>query len=102
MQWTNIEAGLTIAEQNYTKEDNTKVLVLLSDGVPNNDTHGHFSTYSGEVAANTKAKLQSLDEKGINIIGAMIGLNGEEIEPLTNRTYQDLAEEILEHQINLQ
>ena len=24
----------------------------------------------------------------------MIGLNGEEIEPLTNRTYQDLAEEI--------
>lgn len=91
---TNIEAGLTIAEQSYTEEDNTKVLVLLSDGVPNNDTHGHFSTYSGEVAANTKAKLQSLDEKGINIIGAMIGLNGEEIEPLTNRTYQDLAEEI--------
>lgn len=91
---TNIEAGLTIAEQNYTDEDNTKVLVLLSDGVPNNDTHGNFSSYSGEVAANTKAKLQSIDAKGINIIGAMIGLNGEEIEPLTNRTYQDLAEEI--------
>ena len=42
---TNIEAGLTIAEQNYTDEDNTKVLVLLSDGVPNNDAHGNFSTY---------------------------------------------------------
>lgn len=97
---TNIEAGLTIAEQNFTNEDNTKVLVLLSDGVPNNDTHGHFSSYSGEVAANTKAKLQALDKKGINIIGSMIGLNGEETEPLTNKTYQALAEEIFGTQDN--
>lgn len=91
---TNIEAGLTIAEQNYTDEDNTKVLVLLSDGVPNNDAHGNFATYSGEVAANTKSKLQELNNEGINILGAMIGLNGEEPEPTTQRTYQDLAEEI--------
>ena len=91
---TNIEAGLTIAEQNYTDADNTKVLVLLSDGVPNNDAHGNFSTYSGEVATNTKAKLQELDAEGINMIGAMIGLNGEDIEPTTQRTYQSLAEEI--------
>ena len=85
---TNIEAGLTIAEQNYTDQDNTKVLVLLSDGVPNNDAHGNFATYSGEVATNTKAKLQELNNE------AMIGLNGEETEPTTQRTYQDLAEEI--------
>lgn len=91
---TNIEAGLTIAEQNYTDADNTKVLLLLSDGVPNNDAHGNFSTYSGEVATNTKAKLQELDAEGINMIGAMIGLNGEDIEPTTQRTYQSLAEEI--------
>lgn len=91
---TNIEAGLTIAEQNYTDQDNTKVLVLLSDGVPNNDAHGNFATYSGEVATNTKAKLQELNTEGINILGAMIGLNGEETEPTTQRTYQDLAEEI--------
>lgn len=91
---TNIEAGLSIAEQNYTDQDNTKVLVLLSDGVPNNDAHGNFATYSGEVATNTKAKLQELNNEGINILGAMIGLNGEETEPTTQRTYQDLAEEI--------
>lgn len=91
---TNIEAGLTIAEQNYTDEDNTKVLVLLSDGVPNNDAHGNFSTYSGDVATNTKAKLQELDNNGISILGAMIGLNGDDIEPTTQRTYQALAEEI--------
>lgn len=91
---TNIEAGLTIAEQNYTDEDNTKVLVLLSDGVPNNDIHGNYSTYSGEVAANTKAKLEELETNGINIIGSMIGLDSETVEPTTQRTYQDLAEEI--------
>lgn len=91
---TNIEAGLTIAEQNYTDDDNTKVLVLLSDGVPNNDIHGNSSTYSGEVAANTKAKLEELEANNINIVGAMIGLDGEAVEPTTQRTYQDLAEEI--------
>lgn len=91
---TNIDAGLTIAEQNYTDEDNTKVLVLLSDGVPNNDAHGNFATYSGVVANNTRAKLQELGTAGINVIGAMIGLDSETVEPSTQRTYQDLAEEI--------
>lgn len=91
---TNIEAGLTIAEQNYTDEDNTKVLVLLSDGVPNNDTHGNFSSYSGKVAANTKAKLQSIDAKGINIIGAMIGLIGTPDKPTVGKFYYVQDKEI--------
>lgn len=91
---TNIEAGLTIAQNNFSSEDNNKILVLLSDGVPNNDIHGNFSTYSGEVAQNTKAKLEEIDANGIYIIGSMIGLNGTAIEPSTQRTYQSLAEEI--------
>lgn len=92
---TNIEAGLTIAEQNFSDEDNvSRFIVLLTDGVPNNDINGTFGTYSGEVATRTRAKIDSLQLSGIDIIGTMINLDGEKKEPTTGRTYRDLAEEI--------
>lgn len=92
---TNIEAGITIASQNYSSNENTnRYIVLLTDGVPNNDIDGTFATYSGTVAARTKAKLQSIEQSGIKIIGAMIGLDGETVEMQTNKTYQALAEEV--------
>ena len=92
---TNIEAGITIASENYSSDENTeRYIVLLTDGVPNNDTNGTFATYSGTVASRTKAKLQSIEQSGIKIIGAMIGLDGERVETQTNKTYQALAEEV--------
>lgn len=92
---TNIEAGITIASENYSSNENTnRYIVLLTDGVPNNDINGTFATYSGTVASRTKAKLQSIEQSGIKIIGAMIGLDGETVETQTNKTYQALAEEV--------
>lgn len=92
---TNIEAGITLAADNYSSNANTnRYIVLLTDGVPNNATDGTFATYSGTVAARTKAKLQSIEKSGINIIGSMIGLDGEKIEAQTNKTYKALAEEV--------
>lgn len=92
---TNIEAGITIASQNYSSNENTnRYIVLLTDGVPNNDINGTFATYSGTVATRTKAKLQSIEQSGINIIGAMIGLDGERTEQQSGKTYRALAEEI--------
>lgn len=92
---TNIEAGVTIAEQNYSEEENTnRYIVLLTDGVPNNDTNGNFATYIGEVGARTKSKLQDIEANGIKIIGAMIGLDGERVEGQSNKTYRALAEEV--------
>lgn len=92
---TNIEAGITIASQNYTQNENTnRYIVLLTDGCPNNDLSGTFATYSGTVASNTKAKLQSIENDGINIIGAMIGLDGTRTEQQSGKTYEALAEEV--------
>ena len=92
---TNIEAGITIASQNYTQNENTnRYIVLLTDGCPNNDLNGTFATYSETVASNTKAKLQSIEKNGINIIGAMIGLNSTVVEQQSGKTYQALAEEV--------
>lgn len=92
---TNIEAGLTLAEQNFTDtEDMQRYIVLLTDGVPNNDINGNFGTYSGEVATRTKDKINSLQTAGVDIISAMINLDSESIEPTTGRTYKDLSEEV--------
>lgn len=92
---TNIEAGVTIASQNYTKNDNTnRYIVLLTDGCPNNDLSGTFATYSGTVASNTKSKLQSIEKSGVKIIGSMIGLDGSKKEQQSGKTYQALAEEV--------
>lgn len=92
---TNIEAGLTIAQKNFTSEPDTqRYVVLLTDGVPNNATDGTFGTYSGVVATRTKAKLEEIQAAGINIISAMINLDSEEIEPTTGKTYRALSEEI--------
>ena len=92
---TNIEAGLTIAQENFSDEENVnRYVVLLTDGVPNNDTNGTFGTYSGVVATRTKAKLEEMENSGTQIVAAMINLDSETIEPTTQRTYRDLAEEI--------
>lgn len=92
---TNIEAGITVASQNYSSDENTnRYIVLLTDGVPNNNISGTFATYGDAVTTSTKAKLQSVEQSGIQIIGAMIGLDSEKVETQTNKTYQALAEEV--------
>lgn len=92
---TNIEAGLTIAQENFsTDEDVDRYVVLLTDGVPNNAIDGTSGTYSGTVATRTKAKLEELENSGIQVIAAMINLNSEQVEPTTGQTYRALSEEI--------
>lgn len=92
---TNIEAGLTIAEDNFSQDENvSRYIILLTDGVPNNATDGTSMKYSGVVAQRTKTKIQEIEDKNIDIIGAMINLDSEKVEPDTQKTYRELAEEI--------
>ena len=91
---TNIEAGLTIAQENFSSEpDVDRYIVLLTDGLPNNATDGTYGTYSGVVATRTKAKLEEIEASGVSIISAMINLP-DGTETSTNKTYQELAEEV--------
>lgn len=92
---TNIEAGITVASENYSSNENTKrYIVLLTDGVPNNALDGSWETYTGTVGARTKAKLEAIEKTGTKIIGAMIGLDSEKTEPTSKKTYKTLAEEV--------
>lgn len=97
---TNIDAGLQIAQTCFSKENNNKYIILLTDGVPNTAVGGITFTYSAETATKTKATLKALDDAGINVISAMIGLNPSVVESTTNLTYKALAEEIFGTQEN--
>ena len=78
---TNIDAGLQRAEQNFSDSCQNKVIVLLTDGVPNADVKGNSSgndTTSDTsliIQQNTKETLQRLDNSGISIISMMTGMS---------------------------
>jgi len=80
---TNIALGLKTAKDNFTTINNTKIIVLLSDGVPTqyfnkSVTTGWMSTYTYDDATrDTKNYLLSLDSN-YNIISLMTGVTDEE------------------------
>ncbi|MGN1270119.1 MAG: VWA domain-containing protein [Clostridia bacterium] len=103
--YTNIEAGLSIAESNFTDStDSEKHIILISDGVPNVslDTENTLA-YSGINAQNTKNRLLKLQSKGFKISSVLMRVNESSVvnpgAPMVegeNRrmTYGELVEEI--------
>lgn len=103
--YTNIEAGLSIAEANFSQdEDVVRYIILLSDGVPNLCLNTEETLqYSGVVAEATTKKLQALNAKGIHMYSILMGLNeaSQKVPGAAlpngadpNTTYGMLAEEI--------
>ncbi|MGN1327425.1 MAG: VWA domain-containing protein [Clostridia bacterium] len=102
---TDIDAGLQVAKNNFSTdvgEGLNQYLILLTDGVPNTAVGGPTMTYSGEVTTKTKATLQSILDKNIDIVTVMTGVDstympdadGMLSPDAAGKTYQDLAEEI--------
>lgn len=90
---TNIDAGLSVAKQNFSEDCQNRYIILLSDGVPNTAVGGPILTYSGEVATKTKNTLTSLANSGTQIFTVLTGVPNA-TESSSNKTYQELAEEI--------
>ena len=64
---TNIQAGLTVAQNNFTTEEGKdRYIVLLTDGVPNTTITGVTQKYSGEVATQTKSTIEEIENSGIH------------------------------------
>ncbi len=83
---TNIDAGLLVGKSLFSSAKNNKVLILLTDGVPTDDTQGNFSNEVSEthtlICQNTKKTLQDLKNSGIYTITLLTGMNmQEEISP---------------------
>ena len=91
---TDIEAGITLAGEQFTGTCESKFIVLLTDGVPNISLGSNKILYSGVTATNTKNALISLDSKGIQVLSMMTGLTNDVETAQTGKTYKALAEEV--------
>lgn len=92
---TNIDAGVTLASQNFSSSCENKYIILLTDGVPNYSIGKSTFEYSGTTATNTKAKLEKITKTDkINLISVMTGVESNVENPETGETYKALAEEI--------
>ena len=72
---TNIEAGLKRANDNFTKECKNKILVLLTDGIPNASINYLSSSY---VYSATKTRLKSIGDSGVSVISLMTGVTSKD------------------------
>lgn len=100
---TNIDAGLKTAKKNFTKEDTNKIVVLLTDGVPNADASlsgtigndigaGSITSEKGIlIQDNTKKTIQDLKANDIYVISMLTGLDASDGNTDKNgRTYTDV------------
>ena len=92
---TNIDAGITLASQNFSDTCKHKYIILLTDGVPNYSIGKPTFEYSGTTATNTKNTLNKItNEDNIDLISVMTGVESNVENPETGMTYKELAEEI--------
>ncbi len=103
--FTNIEAGLSIAQSSFSNNSETsKHIILISDGVPNLSLNAQNTLqYSGTNATNTKQRLQNLEAQNIHVYSVLINYYEKDVEnpqaPIVegtgkHMTYNELAEEI--------
>lgn len=90
---TDIEAGITLASQQFTGTCESQFIILLTDGVPNISLGTNKIEYSGTTATNTKNALTKLNNNKIQILSMMTGVT-DNTESQTGKTYKALAEEV--------
>ena len=80
---TDLDAGLTLAMEEFSKEDTNKYMIVLTDGVPNIALDYDNKYYSDDVIEKTKAKLESVKNSGINLITMLTGIDAPDYVPVT-------------------
>lgn len=92
---TNLESGLDLASGQFTKTDNNKYMIVLTDGVPNVALNYDKNYYSDDVISKTKSKLKQLKQSNINVITILTGIDDETYIPATTtKSFGEIIEEI--------
>ncbi len=92
---TDLEAGLSLASTQFTKTDNNKYMIILTDGVPNVAIDYDKIYYSDDVISKTKAQLQQLETNHINVITLLTGIDDETYVPATTtKSFGEIITEI--------
>ncbi len=91
---TDLDAGLSLASQYFTSEENNKYIIVLTDGVPNLALDYEGNYYSDDVINKTNSRLQTLEASGYNIITMLTGVDEPESTPgTTSKTFAQIIEE---------
>lgn len=98
---TDLEAGLEIASGEFTKTDNNKYMIVLTDGVPNVALNYNKVYYSDDVITKTKTKLEALKTANIDVITMLTGIdNPEQVPAGVTKSYNQIITEIFGTQEN--
>ena len=76
---TNIEAGIKQAESCYTAGVSNRVMIILTDGIPNCDIE--------EVKQHTREALTSTQTSGINLISMMTGVEDSDDQEVVEEVF---------------
>lgn len=91
-QYTNLDAGLQLANSQFTEKETNKYMIILTDGVPNLAV-GKNELFSAEGIAQTKTTLASMSK--VEIITMLTGIEDEDAYPIGNEyTYGQIIEEV--------
>ena len=97
---TNIQAGLLRAKQNFSNNTENKIVILLTDGVPNADIngnyeHGDITSEKGVSIQNaTKQTLLELKASGIYTIVMLSGLDEADAQSTDTNTLEEQLQAI--------
>lgn len=99
---TDLQSGLRLASEQFSNDNTTKYIIVLTDGVPNvslgfsktgTETDGYY--YSQYVIDQTKNELSSLQAKGVNVFTMLSGIDDENhVTDATGKTYKQIIDEI--------
>ena len=92
---TDLQAGLLLASQQFSEEDNNKYMIVLTDGVPNVAIGSNNPYYSDTTITQTKEQLQTLEADGLQITTMLTGIDDESYVPNgTDKNFGEIIEEI--------
>ena len=92
---TDLDAGITLASNQFTDNASNKYIIVLTDGVPNISLSGNNPYYSDETITATNEKLKELANNNIQITTMLTGISDEDtIASGSTKTYGEIIEEI--------
>lgn len=98
---TDLQSGLLLASQQFSKEDNNKYMIVLTDGIPNVAIDYDKKYYSDDVIAKTNQQLKAIEAKGIELITMLTGIKDEAYVPATTtKNFGQIIKEVFGTQIN--
>ena len=94
---TDLQAGISLASEQFTKTDNNKYMIILTDGVPNVAINYDKTYYSDDVISKTKQQMIDTNTSNINIITMLTGIDDENYIPNPdnqNKSFSTIISEI--------